>query len=191
MKRSTLLALALLAACGTKQEPAKPEPRKSSEAKPDPGEVRLSPELQKTAGIQIVDVERRNVPLTIRAIGRLVADEEKTHKAGAVTDGRVVKVYVNVGDRVEKGQVLARLHSHDIHESRSEYEKAKVELRRLETQRSFAERNRDRIRRLYELKAASQEQLDHAENELKIGLANIEAARLRAPTHAPASGRIP
>ncbi|MFN0106250.1 MAG: efflux RND transporter periplasmic adaptor subunit [Bryobacteraceae bacterium] len=178
MKRSTLLALALLAGCAAKQEASKPETRISAETKPEPGDVRLSPELQKTAGLQIVDVERRNVPLTIRANGRLVADEEKTHKAGAIIDGRVVKVFVNVGDHVKKGQVLARLHSHEIHESRSAYQKAKVEFARLETQRAFAERNRDRMRRLLNLKAASQEQLDHAENELKNVAAGIEAARL-------------
>jgi cobalt-zinc-cadmium efflux system membrane fusion protein len=178
LKRSTLLALALLAACGTKQEATKAEPQKSAEAKLEPGEVRLSPELQKTAGLQIADVERRNVPLLIRANGRLVADEEKTHKAGAVIDGRVVKVFVNIGDRVKKGQVMARLHSHEIHESRSAYQKAKVELSRMEAQRSFAERNRDRIRRLFNLKAASQEQVEHAENEMKNALAGIESARL-------------
>lgn len=178
MKRFTLFAIAMLAACGTKQEAPKHEPPKSAEAKPEPGEVRLSPELQKTAGILIVDVERRNVPLLIRANGRLVADEEKTHKAGAIVDGRVVNVFVNIGDRVQKGQVLARLHSHDIHESRSAYQKAKLELARLQTQLSFAEKNRDRIQRLLNLKAASQEQLDHAESEVKNTLAGIDTARL-------------
>jgi cobalt-zinc-cadmium efflux system membrane fusion protein len=166
-----------LAACTGKTEPVKPAKAKA-EAKGEPGEVHLSPELQKTAGLQIVDVEKRNVPLTFRVTGRLIADEEHTHKAGAITDGRVVKVYFNIGDRVQKGQVLARLHSHDIHESRSEYLKAKLELTRLETQRAFAQRNRDRIRRLLDLKAASQEQYDNAENELKNAAANIEAARV-------------
>ncbi|MBL8238967.1 MAG: efflux RND transporter periplasmic adaptor subunit [Bryobacterales bacterium] len=178
MKRLTFLAFAVLAGCGAKQEAPKAEPAKAAETKPEPGEVRLSPELQKTAGLRIADVERRNVALTIRANGRLVADEEKTHKVGAVVDGRVVKVFVNIGDRVQKGQVLARLHSHDIHESRSAYQKAKVELTRLETQRSYAEKNRDRIRRLLDLKAASQEQWEHAESELKNVVAGIDAARL-------------
>jgi len=178
LKRFTLFALALLSACGTKPETSKPEPAKTAEAKPEPGEVRLSPELQKIADLATAEVERRNVPLVIRANGRLVADEEKTHKVGAVIDGRVVKVFVNIGDRVQKGQVLARLHSHDIHESRSAYQKAKIELGRQEVQRSYTEKNRDRIRRLLNLKAASQEQLDHAESELRNALAGIEAARL-------------
>jgi cobalt-zinc-cadmium efflux system membrane fusion protein len=178
VKRSMLFTLALLAACGAKQEPPKPEAQKTADAKPEPGEVRLSAELQKTVGLRVVDVEHRNVPLTIRANGRLVADEEKTHKVGAVIDGRVVNVFVNIGDRVQKGQVLARLHSHDIHESRSAFQKAKVELTRLETQRSYSEKNRDRIRRLLALKAASQEQLEHAESELRNVLAGIDSARL-------------
>lgn len=178
MKRSILLCLLLLAACAPKPEAAKSEPAKSAEPKPEPGEVRLSPELQKTANIQTVEVEKRNVPLLIHANGRLVADEEKTHKIGTVVDGRVVKVSANIGDHVKKGQILARIHSHDIHESRSEYQKAKVELGRLESQRSYVEKNRDRIRRLLNLKAASQEQLDHAENEVKTALANIESAKL-------------
>jgi multidrug efflux pump subunit AcrA (membrane-fusion protein) len=170
--------LAVLAACGGKPEPsAAPEP-KPAEAKSEPGEVRLSEALQKTAGIETRQVETRAAPVTLRLNGRVVANEERTHKAGTVTDGRVMDLLANVGDRVQRGQVLARLHSHDVHESRSAYQKAKVELSRLEAQRLFAERNRDRLRRLFDLKAASREQLEYAENELRNTLAGIEAAKL-------------
>jgi cobalt-zinc-cadmium efflux system membrane fusion protein len=178
VKRSALLFLTLLAACSPKPDTAKPEPAKAAEAKAEPGEVRLSAALQQTAGLQLAAVESRNIPLTIRANGRLVADEEKTHKAGALVDGRVIKVFVNVGDRVQKGQVLARIHSHDIHESRSTFLKAKLELARLQTQHAFAQRNRDRIARLRALKAASQEQLDHAENEVNNAAATIQTVKL-------------
>jgi len=179
VKHTLFLSLVFLCACTPKTDSAaKSEPAKSAESKPEPGEVRLSPELQKTADIRLAPVERRSVPLTFRANGRLVADEEKTHKAGTVVDGRVVKVFVNIGDHVRKGQVLARLHSHDIHESRSAYQKAKLDLIRLETQRAFAQKNRDRIRRLLDLKAASQEQLEHADSELANTLAAIESAKL-------------
>lgn len=174
----TLPAFTLLAACTPKPDAPKAESAKTAESRPEPGEVRLSAELQKTGGVAVVPVERRSVPITFRANGRLVSDEEKTHKVGAIVDGRVVRIYVNIGDRVRKGQVLARLHSHDIHESRSSYQKAKLELARLETQRTYVEKNRDRTRRLLDLKAASQEQFDHAESELKTILAAIESAKL-------------
>ncbi len=168
----------MLAACGGKPEPsAAPEP-KPAEAKSEPGEVRLSEALQKTAGIETRQVETQAAPVTLRLNGRVVANEERTHKAGTVTDGRVMELLANVGDRVQRGQVLARLHSHDVHESRSAYLKAKVELARLEAQQLFAERNRDRLRRLFDLKAASREQLEYAENEVRNTLAGIEAARL-------------
>jgi membrane fusion protein, heavy metal efflux system len=178
LKRTLLWVVPLLAACGGKPEtPAAPEP-KTAEAKSEPGEVRLSEALQKTAGIEVRPVETQAMPVTLRLNGRVVANEERTHKAGTVTDGRVVDLFANVGDRVQRGQVLARLHSHDVHESRSAYQKAKVELARLEAQRLFAERNRDRVRRLFDLKAASREQLEFAENELRNTAAGIESARL-------------
>lgn len=177
MKLLLCLLLLLLGACTPKAasppEAAKKEEKKASE----PGEVHLDADLRKTAGIIVVAVEKRSMPSTLRVIGRLTPDDEKTHKAAAITDGRIRKVFVKVGDRVTAGQVLARLHSHDIHEARSEYQKAKVELARLETQRGFAEKARDRAKRLLELKAGSQEQLENAEREVRNTMAAIDAAK--------------
>lgn len=111
-------------------------------------------------------------------IGRVTPDEEKTHETSAIIDGLVRKIFVKVGDRVTAGQVLARMHSHDIHEARSEFQKAKVELARLEAQRGFAEKSRDRLKRLLDLKAASQEQLELAERDVRNTSAAIEAAKV-------------
>lgn len=177
MKRLLLLPLLLLGACTPKTEAPAAAAKKEDKKAGEPGEVHLDQELRKTAGIVVVGVEKRNMPTTLRVIGRLTPDEEKTHKAAAITDGRIMKVLVKVGDRVTAGQVLARMHSHDIHEARSEYQKAKVELARLESQRGYAEKSRDRVKRLLDLKAASQEQLEHAESELRNTLAAIEAAK--------------
>jgi cobalt-zinc-cadmium efflux system membrane fusion protein len=177
LKLLLCLPLLLLAACTPKAEAPAAAAKKEEKKSGEPGEVNLDPELRKTAGIVVVAVEKRTMPSTLRVIGRLTPDDEKTHKAAAITDGRVRKVFVKVGDRVNAGQVLARLHSHDIHEGRSEYQKAKVELARLETQRGFAEKARDRARRLLELKAGSQEQLENAEREVRNTLAAIDAAK--------------
>jgi len=169
--------LLILGAC-TPRTAAPPEAAKKEEKKSaEPGEVHLDAEVRKTAGIVVVAVEKRTIPTTLRVIGRITPDEEKTHRASAITDGRVRKIFVKVGDRVTAGQVLARMHSHDIHEARSEFQKAKVELARLETQRGFAEKSRDRLKRLLDLKAASQEQLELAERDVRNTIAAIEAAK--------------
>ena len=97
---------------------------------------------------------------------------------GAITDGRIVKVLANPGDTVKRGTVLARMHSHDIHESRAAYQKAQMELARARTDEAFASRARDRAKRLYELKAGSLEQAEHAEAELKNAQTMVSSARV-------------
>jgi hypothetical protein len=72
---------------------------------------------------------------------------------GAITEGRIAKVLANPGDFVKTGQVIARMHSHDIHESRAQYRKAVNELARLKNVAEYSQRVRERARRLYELKA--------------------------------------
>jgi cobalt-zinc-cadmium efflux system membrane fusion protein len=95
-----------------------------------------------------------------------------------------MSVLVRVGDTVQKGQVLARMFSHDVHESRALYRRAVAESQRLQANLEYARRQRDRMRRLFEMKAASQEQLDTAENELRnaetaLRAAEIEVTRTR------------
>ena len=70
------------------------------------------------------------------------------------------------------------MHSQDIHESRALYRKAVSDLNRLKSGVEFATRQRDRLTRLYSMKAASQEQLDSAENELKIAKASVTNAEI-------------
>jgi membrane fusion protein, heavy metal efflux system len=74
--------------------------------------------------------------------------------------------------------VLARMHSHDIHEARAEYQKAKSELARLKMTEAFALRVRDRAKRLLELKAGSLEQYEHAESELRNAQAAVASAEV-------------
>ncbi|MCS7044676.1 MAG: efflux RND transporter periplasmic adaptor subunit [Bryobacteraceae bacterium] len=185
MKRAVAAAClaAALAGC-QKQEPrSAPAPAAPAEA-PARRIVELDEASLAQAGVRIEPVEVRRVPVTVRANGRLAANEEHTWRVGAITDGRIIQVLVRVGDRVEKGQVLARMFSHDVHESRAMYRRAVAEFNRLQSNLEYARRQRDRIRRLLEMKAASQEQLDTAENELRnaetaLRAAEIEVSRTR------------
>lgn len=187
MKSWSAIAAAMLLLAGCSKDGAKPaapaEPKKA-EAPAAPREVSLDAAALKEAGVQVAAVEARRVPLTIRANGRLTANENTTWRVGAITDGRIITAEAKVGDRVEKGQVMARMHSHDIHESRALYRKAVAEFNRLQSNLEYARRQRDRVKRLFEMKAASQEQVDTSENELKnvttaLRGAEIEVNRTR------------
>ena len=171
-----LAVIALMAGCSR----TPPEPPKAAEP-PGPaarGEIVLEAKAQQEAGIAVETAALRARPQTLQATGRITVNENRTWRVGAITDGRIIRVYANAGDEVERGQVLARMHSHDIHESRAQYRRAVAEVSRLKTQVSYAQRVRDRARRLHELKAASLEQVEHAEAELRNRQNELAAAEV-------------
>ena len=179
MRRVFLLLVAVAAAgCGRKEAAAPALPGGAAAAAPqkESKAVVMDPAVQKSAGIAVQEAPVRSLPQTVRATARLSNDENQTWRVGAITDGRIVRVLANPGDTVERGAVLARMHSHEIHESRASYQKAQMELARAKTEEAYAARTRDRARRLYELKAGSLEQAEHAETELKNAQTTVLSA---------------
>lgn len=148
------------------------------EAAAAPRSVELSEAALREARLEIVEAAERSVPETVQAAGRLTTNEEATWRVGAITDGRIIHVLVKVGDSVQKGDILARMYSHDIHEARAEFRRARAEAQRLEAAVDFARRNRDRHQRLYETKAASLEQVDQANAALRNEEAALASARI-------------
>ncbi len=171
-------ALMFLGGC-SKQEPVvRAETGKPKEAeKKDSGAVHLDVAIQKDAGVAVDTVAARNLPQVIRATARVTQDENLTWRVGAVTEGRMTIVTANVGDVVKPNQILARMHSHDIHEARAEFQKAQAELKRAEAAEAFARKVRDRAKRLYDLKAGSLADAEHAESEVRNAQAVVTNAR--------------
>jgi cobalt-zinc-cadmium efflux system membrane fusion protein len=166
MKHRILIACAMaaLAGCSRQAPPvAKEEAAPAASAK----EVVLSARMQSEGGVAVEPVAARSLPQVLRASGRITVSEERTWRIGAMSEGRILRVAANTGDRVASGQVLARMHSHDIHESRALYRKAVAELAHAQAQEAYSTRTRDRAKRLHALKAASLEQVEHAEAELR------------------------
>ncbi|HEU0142693.1 MAG TPA: efflux RND transporter periplasmic adaptor subunit [Bryobacteraceae bacterium] len=183
MKYAFVLLLALTVGCSQKEADTVQARAPERRAAP-PRHVGMDAATQERAGITIEVVRPLPAPQVVRATGRITTNENRTWRVGAITEGRIIRVYANPGDRVEQGQVLARMHSHDIHESRALYRKALTDSVMLKSAESLAKRARDRYRRLYELKAASLEQLEKSEGELKsaqtaVANAEIEVNRTR------------
>lgn len=175
------LSLASLTSCRKQDAPA---PVKA--AKAAPGSVLLPAAEQRDAGLAVRPVELRSVPQILHVTGRLALNENRTWRVGAVTDGRVVEVDANPGDVVSAGQVLARLHTHEIHEARAMYRKALADLSAAKQSEAYAAKARDREKRLYGLKAASLAQVETAETMLKASqtaTVNAEAEVERTRRH--------
>lgn len=181
MRYGWMMAVVLLAGCtkeAPKPEAAKAEAKAPAEAAKTPGEVRLDAAMVKSGNIISVEVDKRSEPLVLRVNGRLTVNEDRTWHVDSFVDGRVQQMLVNVGDRVSAGQVVARLHSHEVHEARSEYQRAKTDLAKARSQQSFAQRTRDRLQRLYQLKAASLEQTEVAESALRDAASAVKNAEI-------------
>ena len=160
-----LVGVLLLAGCSKPPVETKAEAPKAASGQ---GRfVVIDAAAQKGAGVVVEQIDTRSVPQVLRANGRITVNENRTWRVGAVTEGRIIRVYANAGDHVEVGQVLARMHSHDIHEARALFRKAQSDFARSKTVEAYSVRARDRAKRLFELKAASLEQVEHAETELK------------------------
>src|ERR1700687_3015972 len=92
--------------------------------------ILIQPRSQEVAGFALTKVHGRQLPLTTTAVGSLTVNEEKTDHIGVVFAGTITQVLVNVGDHVENGQVLARLHSHDLHDAVNAYRSGLAEAER-------------------------------------------------------------
>lgn len=138
--------------------------------------VAIAPDAQRESGIATETVHKRPVPETLRAPARLTNDENRTWRVGAIAEGRIVYIRANVGDPVSAGQILALMHSHDVHESRALYKKAKADLARAKGVAEYARRQRERAQRLLDLKAGSVAQLEQKDTELRNAETEVDNA---------------
>lgn len=131
-------------------------------------EVKLTNVIKQTPG-------RSSAVLT--ASGYIVAQR----KASVSSKGTGILVYLGVveGDKVKKGQIIARLDDRDIV---AQLDEAKSSLQLYKAQMKEVENNYNREKELFQRELSSQQSLDQAETAYKSLLANIDMAdaRIRA-----------
>src|SRR5512146_586334 len=109
------------------------KPEESSAAKQEAaplqsGLVQLTPEESSRIALEVVPVARgqfrasREFPATVQP------NENELAEVTTLIRGRVMKVYVDVGQDVKKGMLLAMLHSTDLGAAESAYLKAGAKL---------------------------------------------------------------
>jgi cobalt-zinc-cadmium efflux system membrane fusion protein len=153
----------LATACGSGNATA---PSTEHLAQSNKDEIVLPPNEQAASLIQTQAATLSQEPDLLRVTGRIALADDRTWRVGVLTEGRVEVVYAGLGDYVKKGQVLARMHSHELHEARAQYETSQSELNRLQAAAALAQRNFDRMQTLLTLKAASIQQTEQARQDL-------------------------
>ena len=85
------------------------------------GRTTIGAEAARAAGIRIERVGPGVIDETVEVVGRVELDPGATAEVGARFPGRVVAVAANVGDRVRRGQLLARVESSESLQTYSVY----------------------------------------------------------------------
>jgi len=75
------------------------------------GRTTIAPEAARAAGIRIETVGPAEIGETVELVGRVELDPGATAEVGARFPGRTMATFANVGERVRRGQLLARVQS--------------------------------------------------------------------------------
>jgi len=136
------------------------------------GLLQLTSEELSRMRLELVPVKQgqllshRQFPATVQA------NQNELAEVTPLIRGRVVKVYVDVGQDVKKGTLLAMIHSVDLGLAEGDYLKAKARLEE-------AERSHVRAKELYDSKAVSLAELQRREAAMKTAQAEVREAKNR------------
>jgi cobalt-zinc-cadmium efflux system membrane fusion protein len=168
MQILSLLAVAgclILTGCGAKNQEAEKKEEKKSEKEIL---VTLSKQSIKEINLATYTAEERAITGTITIPAKLVANQDLEAQVGSPVEGRVQKVFVNIGQHVRKGQILMNIEGIEVGEIKANFIKARAEY-------NYAEANLKRQKTLLEQKAGSQKTFLEAQAEYEKALAELNA----------------
>ena len=131
------------------------------------------------AGYRTATVELGNLERTVTAVGSLKAKEYVD--VGTQVSGRVMKIHVEIGDRVGKGDLIAEIdptvYQSTVSKDRANLDNLKAQLGQQRAEAALAQQQLDRNTRMLQSKAVSQDTVDQAEAAAKVAYARIAATK--------------
>jgi membrane fusion protein, heavy metal efflux system len=139
---------------------------------PIAGQVRLTPEAVKQAGIKTAPVILGPLDNRLSFTGELVFNEERLAKIHSRVPGRVVQIVADYGQTVQPGEVLAIIDSVELSQ-------AQMASRQAAARFNAAQKAYDRALQLYDGKAISGAELQERRARLEVERADLDYARNR------------
>jgi membrane fusion protein, multidrug efflux system len=129
--------------------------------------------------VEVAKVARGTIASHISVVGNLIGAQtvDVAPKAG----GRLQSISVKLGDRVRRGQAIAKIEDREIieqvNQAEASHKVAEANVRRSEADLSLALTNVDRARNLYGRQLLPKQQLDDAEARYTSAVAALDLAR--------------
>ena len=167
---SAVVAALLLAACdkGERNSSAEKAPQQAAEETKDVNSITIRPELApriKVGYPTMIDLaDKLQVP------SRVEVDEERLVRVGSYVTGRIIDLYVTLGDSVNIGAPLARITSPELTQAQLAYLRAFS--RSVLTQKAA-----ERAHHLLAADVIAVAEVERRESELEVARAELEAAK--------------
>ena len=101
---------------------------------------------------------------------RVEVDEERLVRVGSYVTGRIIDLYVTLGESVNKGDPLARITSPELTQAQLAYLRAS-------SRKLLAQKAAERAHRLLEADVIPVAEVERRESELEVASAELEAAK--------------
>jgi HlyD family secretion protein len=138
-------------------------------------------ENSKKVSVQVGPVEKKDLVQVVTASGEV--RPRRYVNVGANVSGRLVEINVKEGDRVKKGEVLAKVESEryeaGLRQSEAGVAAARADLARTQADVAAAQLAFERMKKMRDDKLVAEQDYDQAEAEWKMKEANVESARRR------------
>ncbi len=145
--------------------------------------------------LQSVSVERRTVEKSVEATGKI--EPIKTVEVKSLASGEILEMVVDLGDRVQRGELLLRIDPRDV---QNELEQAQADLQQAEAQLKVASSRLERAQALRDSGVVTQQELEtailehaNAQSSHQRARSRLELARERredATINAPITGTV-
>ncbi len=143
--------------------------------------VNVTKERRNRINVQTQKVGRQDLVSTVTASGEV--KPRKYVNVSSNVSGRITHLLVKEGERVKRGQVLARIDSARLEASTRSSEAGvqaqKADVLRAQADLEAAKLAYDRTQRMHKDKLVSDSQMDQADAEYKMKAANVEALKRR------------
>jgi cobalt-zinc-cadmium efflux system membrane fusion protein len=131
--------------------------------------VSLSAEELEAIGIQTVAASYRSLQQDLSAMGKVVAPPRTKAIVSYAFAARISAVHVQLGDWVEKGQMVITLQSEEVGNAKSDFYKAMSDF-------NLAKRNYERQNRLHDRGVGAEKDFLASEAEYTIAQSSLDAA---------------
>jgi RND family efflux transporter MFP subunit len=129
--------------------------------------------------VELASVKRADMAETITVVGNLIG--EATVEAVPKVAGRIETISVRLGDRVRRGQMLAKIEDRELQEqvrqAQASFDVSAATIRQREADLRFSQTNLDRSKNLFDRQLIPRQTFDDAEARYQAAAAQLDLAK--------------